>query len=108
MKQNLNKSYGELNRELTLRPNNNDLSVMSIIQGRRMTLSSTKPGLVVVGLEEVPPAKTEEEGEEGDEAIEQVRAWKGAPKTKSHMKGADMQHKNPTDVERDTPACPPS
>lgn len=28
---------------------------MSIIQGRRQTLSQTKPGLVVVGLEEVPP-----------------------------------------------------
>lgn len=55
VKQNLNKSLEELDVELTLRPNNNDLSIMSIIQGRRMTLSQTKPGLVVVGLEEVPP-----------------------------------------------------
>mmetsp|Transcript_17032 Transcript_17032/g.25332 ORF Transcript_17032/g.25332 Transcript_17032/m.25332 type:complete len:400 (-) Transcript_17032:449-1648(-) len=38
---------------MELRPNNNDLSVMSIIQGRRMTLSQSKPGLVVVDLEEM-------------------------------------------------------
>jgi len=34
-------------------PPDNDLSVMSIIQGRRQTLAQSKPGLVVVGLEEV-------------------------------------------------------
>ena len=34
VKQNLNKPFCDLNLELTLRPNNNDLSVMSIIQGR--------------------------------------------------------------------------
>ena len=39
--------------EMELRPNNNDLSVMSIIQGRRMTLSQSKPGLVVVDFEEM-------------------------------------------------------
>lgn len=55
VKQNLNKTREELNMELELRPNNNDLSVMSIIQGRRMTLAQSKPGMVVVGLEEVPP-----------------------------------------------------
>lgn len=55
VKQNLNKTREELNVELELRPNNNDLSVMSIIQGRRMTLAQSKPGMVVVGLEEVPP-----------------------------------------------------
>ena len=43
-----------LELELQLRPNNNDLSVMSIIQGRRMTMSQSKPGLVVVDLEEMP------------------------------------------------------
>lgn len=40
---------------MTLRPNNNDLSVMSIIQGRRQSFAHAHPGLVVVGLEEVPP-----------------------------------------------------
>ena len=53
VKQNLNKPLENLSLELELRPNNNDLSVMSIIQGRRMTLTQSKPGLVVVGLEEL-------------------------------------------------------
>jgi hypothetical protein len=43
-----------LELELELRPNNNDLSVMSIIQGRRMMMGQSKPGLVVVALEEMP------------------------------------------------------
>ena len=54
VKQNLNKRMEVLELELQLRPNNNDLSVMSIIQGRRMTMSQSKPGLVVVDLEEMP------------------------------------------------------
>ena len=58
-KQNLNKPFKTLQLELDLRPNNNDYSVMSIIQGRRMTLSQSKPGLVVVGLEEMPSNKTD-------------------------------------------------
>jgi len=51
--QNLNKPFKQIELELQLRPNNNDLSVMSIIQGRRMTLSQSKPGLVVIDLEEM-------------------------------------------------------
>jgi len=54
VKQNLNKPYKTLALELELRPNNNDYSVMSIIQGRRMTLAQSKPGLVLVALEEMP------------------------------------------------------
>ena len=54
VKQNLNKPYATLRLELELRPNNNDYSVMSIIQGRRMTLTQSKPGLVLVALEEMP------------------------------------------------------
>ena len=54
VKQNLNKPFETLKLELDLRPNNNDYSVMSIIQGRRMTLSQSKPGLVLVALEEMP------------------------------------------------------
>lgn len=54
VKQNLNKRFDTLELELQLRPNNNDLSVMSIIQGRRMTMTQSKPGLVVVDLEEMP------------------------------------------------------
>ena len=53
VKQNLNKPLETLELELDLRPNNNDMSVMSIIQSRRMTLSQSKPGLVLVALEEV-------------------------------------------------------
>jgi hypothetical protein len=53
VKQNLNKPMEDLRLELELRPNNNDLSVMSIIQGRRMTMTQSKPGLVVVDLEEM-------------------------------------------------------
>lgn len=53
VKQNLNKPFDDLQLELELRPNNNDLSVMSIIQGRRMTMTQSKPGLVVVDLEEM-------------------------------------------------------
>lgn len=65
VKQNLNKSYDTLELELELRPNNNDYSVMSIIQGRRkMKMSSSsssqsKSGLVVVGLEEMPSSGVE-------------------------------------------------
>ena len=54
VKQNLNKPFATLQLELDLRPNNNDYSVMSIIQGRRMTLAQSKPGLVLVALEEMP------------------------------------------------------
>jgi len=54
VKQNLNKPFNTLELELELRPNNNDYSVMSIIQGRRMTLAQNKPGLVLVALEEMP------------------------------------------------------
>jgi hypothetical protein len=53
VKQNLNKPFDDLSLEFELRPNNNDYSVMAIIQSRRMTMSQSKPGLVVVGLEEV-------------------------------------------------------
>lgn len=53
VKQNLNKPMDTLRLELELRPNNNDLSVMSIIRGRRMTMRQSKPGLVVVNLEEM-------------------------------------------------------
>jgi len=55
VKENLNKPIETLQLEFDLRPNNNDLSIMSIIQGRRMALSQLKPGLVVVALEEMPP-----------------------------------------------------
>lgn len=53
VKQNVNKPLSTLNLEFDLRPNNNDMSVMSIIQGRRLTLRQSKPGLVVVALEEL-------------------------------------------------------
>ncbi|CAB9525061.1 expressed unknown protein [Seminavis robusta] len=54
VKQALNKPYQDLCLELDLRPNNNDLSVMSIIQSRKCTMTQSKPGLVVIDLEEMP------------------------------------------------------
>ena len=57
VKQNLNKPLEKLELEFELRPNNNDLSVMSIVQGRRMALQHTQPGLVVLALEEMAPSK---------------------------------------------------
>ena len=54
VKLNLNKPLAQLDAELTAKANNNDLSVMSVIEQRRQTLSQAKPGLVVVALEEVP------------------------------------------------------
>lgn len=54
VKQALNKPYKDLRLELELRPNNNDLSVMSIIISRKCTMTQSKPGLVVIGLEEMP------------------------------------------------------
>jgi hypothetical protein len=54
VKQNLNKSMNTLELELEIRPNNNNLSVMSIVQSRRMAMSQSKPGLVVLNFEEMP------------------------------------------------------
>ena len=54
VKQNLNKPSSELDLEFTKRSNNNDMSIMSIIEGRRMTLAHSTPGLVVVHMEEMP------------------------------------------------------
>jgi hypothetical protein len=59
VKQNLNKPQHVLDLELEARPNNNDLSVMGIIQGRRMTMTQSKPGLVVIDLEEMPSKDSE-------------------------------------------------
>ena len=58
VKQNLNKPLDDLTLEFEPRPNNNDLSVMSIIQSRQLTREQTKPGLVLVDLEEMPPLAT--------------------------------------------------
>lgn len=38
VKQNLNKNINILNLEFNLRPNNNDMSITSIIQSRKLTL----------------------------------------------------------------------
>jgi hypothetical protein len=53
VKQGLNKPMETLQMELEIRPNNNDMSVMAIIQSRQMVSGQTKPGLVMVGLEEM-------------------------------------------------------
>ena len=45
VKFNLNKPLSKLKAELRLCANNNDMSVMSIVQGRRQTLAQAKPGL---------------------------------------------------------------
>jgi hypothetical protein len=59
VKQTLNKPQSDLDLELTARPNNNDMSLMSIIQSRRMTLAQSKPGLVVVHMEEMPSSASQ-------------------------------------------------
>ncbi len=59
VKQNLNKTIKTLDLEFELRPNNNDMSIMSIIQGRRMAMRQSKPGLVVLNLEEMPMNSSE-------------------------------------------------
>merc|ERR1712087_791940 len=53
VKQNLNKCIETLELEFEIRPNNNNLSVMGIVQSRRMAMSQSKPGLVVLNLEEM-------------------------------------------------------
>jgi hypothetical protein len=68
VKQNLNKTLDTLKLELELRPNNNDLSVMSIIQGRRMTMGQSKPGLVVVDLEEMASTRADADPNQLDTA----------------------------------------
>ncbi|KAG7370929.1 hypothetical protein IV203_019499 [Nitzschia inconspicua] len=54
VKQNLNKPLSISGLELEIRPNNNDFSLMSIIQSRKETMSQSKRGLVVLNLEEMP------------------------------------------------------
>lgn len=61
VKQNLNKPLSVLELELESRPNNNDLSVMSIIQGRRQTMGQSKPGLVVIDMEEMASNKDKDD-----------------------------------------------
>ena len=88
VKQNLNKKAQILERELELRPNNNDLSVMSIIQGRRMTLSQRKPGLVVVGLEEL--ASDETEADPNQTSTCQLISQRFSGRNSNYREGEDM------------------
>ena len=88
VKQNLNKKAQTLERELELRPNNNDLSVMSIIQGRRMTLSQRKPGLVVVGLEEL--ASDETEADPNQTSTCQLISQRFSGRNSNYREGEDM------------------
>lgn len=53
IQQTLNKSLDTLKLELDVRPNNNDMSLMSIVQSRQLTRRG-EPGLVVLHLEEMP------------------------------------------------------
>jgi hypothetical protein len=59
VKQNLNKTMQNLELELELRPNNNDMSLMSIIQSRKQKMSQSKRGLVVLNMEEMPKYGTD-------------------------------------------------
>jgi hypothetical protein len=67
VKFNLNKPLQVLKKELQLRPNNNDLSVMSIIQGRRQTFAQVKRGIVIIALEEVPASNGKAGVDEDDD-----------------------------------------
>jgi len=85
VKQNLNKKSQSLERELDLRPNNNDMSIMSIIQGRRMTLTQQKPGLVVVGLEEL--ASDEAEADPNQTSTCQLLSQRFSGRTSNYREG---------------------
>ena len=58
VKQALNKSLPHLNLEFERRPNNNDLSVVGVIEMAREPLSAMEPRLMMLALEEMPEAKT--------------------------------------------------
>ena len=56
VKQGLNKPIEHLSLEFERRPNNNDLSVVTVLEMAREPLSSTEPRLMMLALEEMPSA----------------------------------------------------
>ncbi|KAL1528709.1 hypothetical protein AB1Y20_010043 [Prymnesium parvum] len=54
VKQGLNKEISALNLEFERRPNNNDLSVVSVVEMAREPLAAVSPKLLLLGLEEMP------------------------------------------------------
>ena len=57
VKQGLNKPLDHLRLEFERRPNNNDLSVAGVLEMAREPLSATEPRLLLLALEEMPPAE---------------------------------------------------
>ena len=60
VKQTLNKTLPDLALEFDRRPNNNDLSVVSVIEMAREPLTATEPRLLLLSLEEMPPSSAED------------------------------------------------
>ncbi len=62
VKQNLNKAVADLDLELQRRPNNNDLSVVHVVEMAREPLSASEPRLLLLGLEEMPDGASDAGG----------------------------------------------
>ena len=54
VKQTLNKPVADLDLEMQRRPNNNDLSVVTVVEMAREPLSASEPRLLLLALEEMP------------------------------------------------------
>ena len=54
VKQTLNKPLAHLALEFDRRPNNNDLSVVTVVETAREPLTASEPRLLLLGLEEMP------------------------------------------------------
>jgi len=67
VKQNLNKPVAHLDLELQRRPNNNDLSVVHVVEMAREPLSATEPRLLLLALEEMPDTAPEQTPEQTPE-----------------------------------------
>jgi hypothetical protein len=64
----LNKPLAHLSLEFQRRPNNNDLSVVNVIEMAREPLSASEPRLLMLGLEEMPNVATPDANGAGGDA----------------------------------------
>ncbi|KOO29650.1 hypothetical protein Ctob_008264 [Chrysochromulina tobinii] len=83
VKQNLNKPVAHLDLELQRRPNNNDLSVVHVVEMAREPLSATEPRLLLLALEEMPDTAPEQTPEQTPE-----RARGRTPSTALELAGS--------------------
>lgn len=85
VKQNLNKPVEHLDLELQRRPNNNDLSVVHVVEMAREPLSATEPRLLLLALEEMPHTAPEQMPEKTPE-----RARVQTPSTALELLGSSL------------------